>query len=221
MDKKKAISIITKAAKLYHDNLEDQKVLFIYGVPANVNKQIVQGAKEIIELSFYEVAFHRSNFLHLTGVILNRETTKSAINFYEKCIDGRLSEDDFMLSKDGTTEQKLDVIENMMNIKKVAAMIGDFTDHGPKLFSEKVAGNVCACMGFVSDKYTQLNVPNTLLKKDIRDVSSKPQQKIYAILSKKYTDEKYSVFDKCDKVLELSKVSGILNYADLESETIK
>lgn len=29
MDKKKAISVITKAAKLYHENLEDQKVLFV------------------------------------------------------------------------------------------------------------------------------------------------------------------------------------------------
>ena len=38
MDKKKAISIITKAAKAYHDNLEDRKVAFIYGVPANVIK---------------------------------------------------------------------------------------------------------------------------------------------------------------------------------------
>ena len=43
---------------------------------------------------FYEVVFHRSNFLHLTGVIINKETTASSINFYEKCIDGRLSEDD-------------------------------------------------------------------------------------------------------------------------------
>ena len=28
MDKKRVISIITKAAKSYHENLEDQKVLF-------------------------------------------------------------------------------------------------------------------------------------------------------------------------------------------------
>jgi len=119
-------------------------VLFVYGVPATINKQIAQKAEIITDLQFYEVVFHRSNFLHLTGVIINKETTASSINFYEKCIDGRLSEDDFMLSRDGTTEQKLDVIESMMNLKKVASMIGEFTDHGPKLYSEKVAGNVCA-----------------------------------------------------------------------------
>lgn len=32
MDKRKAIQIITKAADLYHTNLEDQKILFLYGV---------------------------------------------------------------------------------------------------------------------------------------------------------------------------------------------
>ena len=94
-------------------------------------------------------------------------------------------------------------------------MIGEFTDKGPKLYSEKVAGNVCACMGFVTDGYTKLNVPNTLLKKDIRDISSKPHQKIYAIMSKKYTDEKYSIVEKCDKNLELSMVCGIHDYADI------
>ena len=57
-----------------------------------------------------------------------------------------------------------------MLIKKNATMIGEFTDRGPKLFTEKAAGNVCGCIGFVQDKNTKLNVPNTLLKKDIRDV---------------------------------------------------
>ena len=45
MDKKKALSIITKAAKLYHENLEDQKVLFIYGIPSDVNRQLSQNVK--------------------------------------------------------------------------------------------------------------------------------------------------------------------------------
>ena len=35
------------------------------------------------------------------------------------------------------TEQKLDVIESMMNLKKVASMLGEFTDRGPKLKCDK------------------------------------------------------------------------------------
>ncbi len=118
MDKKKAIAIITRAAKLYHDRLEDQKVLFIYGVPAIISKQINDNKDIITDIHYYEVVFRRTNFLHLTGVTLNKETTKSSINFYEKCLAGRLSEKDFSFAKDGSTEQKLAVLEDMMNIKK-------------------------------------------------------------------------------------------------------
>ena len=117
----------------------------------------------------YEVAFHRYNFLHLTGVRLNKKTTASAIHFYQKCLDKRLTENDFSFAKDGSTGQKLDILERMMLIKKNVTMIGEFTDRGPKLFTEKAAGNVCGCIGFVQDKNTKLNVPNTLLKKDIRE----------------------------------------------------
>ena len=150
--------------------------------------------------------FHRSNFLHLTGLKLNKKKVSSAINFYSKCLDGRLSEDDFVLSKDGSTVQKLEVLADMMNIKKSASMIGDFTDAGPKLYSEKIAGNIYACMGFICDKYSNLNVPNTLLKKDIRAVSSKPQKKIYAVFSKGYSEEEYTTIEKCDKSIEIEKI---------------
>lgn len=33
MNKKQAIQIITRAVESYRDNLEDQKVLFLYGIP--------------------------------------------------------------------------------------------------------------------------------------------------------------------------------------------
>ncbi len=153
----------------------------------------------------YEVAFHRYNFLHLTGVRLNKKETASAIHFYQKCLDKRLTENDFSLAKDGSTGQKIDILERMMLIKKNATMIGEFTDRGPKLFTEKAAGNVCGCIGFVQDKNTKLNVPNTLLKKDIRDVTAQPTYKVFAVISKHYTDDKYSHFEKIDKSLDLKE----------------
>lgn len=206
MDKKKVISVVTKAAKIYHDKLEDQKVMFVFGVPTEVRKQIESNQSVINSLEFYEVAFHGANFLHLTGLKMNKAEVETSKHFYSKCLDGRLSAKDFFMAKDGSTVQKLDVLENMMNIKTTASMIGDFTDAGVKLYSEKVAGNVFVCMGFVEDGYTKLNVPNTLLKKDIRTMASKPQKKIYAVLSKRYDEEKYTQIDKCDKALELKKV---------------
>ncbi|MDD7349163.1 MAG: PBECR4 domain-containing protein [Clostridiales bacterium] len=40
------------------------------------------------------------------------------MHFYEKCIKKRLTENDFSLAKNGSTVQKLDVLENMMLLKK-------------------------------------------------------------------------------------------------------
>lgn len=206
MDKRKAIQIMTKAADLYQKNLEDQKILFLYGIPSQIKKQLQTEEKRISAIKGYEVVFHRYNFLHLTGVKINTSLVASAIHFYEKCLDRRLNEDDFSFSRDGSTGQKLDILESMMQIKRNVTMIGNFTDRGPKLYSEKAAGNVCACIGFVKDRNTRLNVPNTLLKKDIRDVIASPVQKVYAVISKGYTEEKYSVLEKADKNLHLTEV---------------
>lgn len=206
MDKRKAIQIMTKAADLYQENLEDQKILFLYGIPSQVKKQLQTEEKRISAIKGYEVAFHRYNFLHLTGVKINTSLVASAIHFYEKCLNRRLNEDDFSFSRDGSTGQKLDILESMMQIKRNVTMIGDFADRGPKLYSEKAAGSICACIGFVKDWNTRLNVPNTLLKKDIRDVTASPVQKVYAVIAKGYTEEKYSVLEKVDKNLNLTGV---------------
>ncbi len=205
MDKRRAIQIITKAAAEYQRELEDQKLLFLYGTASEVRKHLQAGETRLISIKSYEVTFHRHNFQHLTGVRVNSREIKSAIHFYEKCLAKRLTENDFSFAGDGSTVQKLGILENMMQIKHNAAMIGDFTDRGPKLYTEKVAGGVCGCIGFVNDKNTGLNVPNTLLKKDIRDVTASPVQKIYAVFSKSYMAEKYSVLEKADKSIDLRK----------------
>ena len=102
MDKRRAIQIMTKAAQLYKEHLEDQKVLFLYGLPKEVNKQLQESNKILSSVQGYEVVFHRYNFLHLTGVRLNKKETASAIHFYQKCLDKRLTENDFVFAKDGS-----------------------------------------------------------------------------------------------------------------------
>lgn len=109
MDKRRAIKIMAKSAGLYHLNLEDQKILFLYGMPPEVKKQLNTEGSRLIAVKSYEVVFHRYNFLHLTGVKANSTGVDSAIHFYEKCLANRLTENDFDFAKDGSTVQKLDV----------------------------------------------------------------------------------------------------------------
>lgn len=81
MDKRRAIQVMTRAAALYHANLEDQKVIFLYGVPTEVRKQLQAKSGKLFSIKGYEVAFHRYNFLHLTGVRPNSSSVASAIHF--------------------------------------------------------------------------------------------------------------------------------------------
>ena len=86
---------MAKSARLYHLNLEDQKVLFLYGVPSEVKGQLQTERNLLSAIKSYEAVFHRYNFLHLTGVRVNDSRVGSAIHFYEKCLASRLTEDDF------------------------------------------------------------------------------------------------------------------------------
>lgn len=205
MNKQKAIRTIVNAAKLYNKHLEGQKVLFLYGIPSEVKGQLANSTT-LSTIHSYEVVFNKNNFLHLTGIRLNKDTVESPNHFYAKCLDNRLTENDFTFAKDGSTKQKLDILESIMKIKQNANMIGDFTDRGIKLYTQKVAGGTYGCIGFVTDVRTKLNVPNTLLKKDIRDVTKRPANKIFAIMSKPYTSDKYCKLDKIDKCIDLSLI---------------
>lgn len=90
MDKRRANQIMAKSAGLYRLNLEDQKILFLYGVASEVRKQLNSEGNRLMDIKSYEVAFHRYNFLHLTGVKANNSGVDSAIHFYEKCLANRL-----------------------------------------------------------------------------------------------------------------------------------
>jgi hypothetical protein len=57
----------------------------------------------------------------------------------------------------------------------------------------------------VQDRNTKLNVPNTLLKKDIRDVTAQHNYKVFAVISKRYRDDKYSHIAKLDKNIDLKE----------------
>lgn len=152
MEKREALEKIVKCAKMYKNNLAGRVLLFIC-----VDKE---GNKESIE--FY---FDGSNFLHLTGCRAKDGLTAKL--FYKKSLSGKLSLDDFELASDGTTALKLQVLPFLMEKNLSAKMIGDYDRRQPRLYTDKLAGNIRGCLGFkevASGKF----VPNTVLNVDIR-----------------------------------------------------
>lgn len=167
--KEKAIKIITTCAKIYDKELCNRCLLFVC---ADKHKNV----------SYMEFTFKERNFLHLTGVCLvNKTKTEtgnfsadekiniSAVEFYEKCLSGKLSPKDFEFSEEGTTQLKLDVLPYVLTKNLSANMIGDFNSNRPKLYTQKLVGGSKACIGFVLDEKKNLYVPNTILNCDLRD----------------------------------------------------
>lgn len=184
-NKNSALSIIFKAADEYEKNLRDNNLMFVC---QDKHKRI----------SFFEVEFNASNFLHLTGVKISSHFKKNlnsnnefANKFYEKCLKRRLSVKDFYFAVDGTTQLKLDVLPALMKKNLSANSIGDLDAYTFKLYTEKIAGSTKGCMGFVTDQEVNKNIPNTVLKTDPRYLSKTPLR-IIVTYRKKKSDTQYS-----------------------------
>jgi len=151
--KAEAVKLIRDCAILYSKNLANKNVLFITS-----HDGITSG---------FEAQFMPQNYMHLTGV----SSRLKSVLFYQSAINNRLSVNDITLSPDGKTEQKLDVLPQLMNIHILARMIGDYDNHRPLLVADRFAGTVAMAMGFVRIN-NGLYVPSTSLKMDVRDITT-------------------------------------------------
>jgi len=184
MTKLEALRIIHSSAKSYNENLVNRNVLFI---------SLNNGKAELFEASFLP-----RNFLHLTGVCTELNSTA----FYSMARRDRLSSKHIDFASDGTTEKKLDVLKALMNIHITARMLGDYDYSQRFLVTDKLAGTVTSAMGFRKDG--EYYVPNTSLKTDVRVVSKRPVQRIVATFIKRFDDEIYSDLMYLAKDISLS-----------------
>lgn len=175
MDKKDALQIIIRCAKEYSNNLENKHILFLY---SDKNKCT----------HFFEAVFLPRHFQHFTGTKYNRKIIGSSIDFYNLCLKNRLSLDGFEMSKDGTTQMKLQALPALMRIHKTSKMIGDYNGMKPKIYIEKVSGGVTSCMGFV--KEGNFYSPNTVIKQDIREITTETMR-VIAVFTKNIENKLY------------------------------
>lgn len=155
--KSEAIKIIVACAEKYCVELENRSLLFLC---LDKNKHLVA----------HEFFFNGYNFMHLTGVKVSSSQDQMSANlFYEKCLSHKLSPNDFEFAEDGTTILKLQVLPTLMDKRLSASMIGNFDSNRPRLYTDKLAGSVKACMGFIMDGSNGQYVPNTVLQEDIRN----------------------------------------------------
>ena len=166
------VRIIQRCALLYKTNLSGKNVLFVATHENNA--------------AFFETLFTPQNFMHLTGV----KSRLSSDQFFSAAANNRLSVRDILLPNDGAVELKMDVLPQLMNIHTNARMVGDYDNLKPLLITNKLTGTVTMAMGFVNVK--DFYIPNTALKKDIREITTgAARRKVLAIFVKNKRDAKY------------------------------
>lgn len=189
MTKKEIISIISKCAHLYADNLCNKQLALIF----------LDNTKQI---RFLEITFRSNNFLHFTGVKTSKHI--KANKFYTDALEHRLKESNICLKDKRTAEMKLQILADMMKLPYSARMIGDYTGPRVELYTEKITGTISYSLGLIKSHHTY--IPNTILKEDIRNITPKPPGKILAILRKELSQNKYSEITYQSKTLPLPKI---------------
>ena len=212
-------NVISKCLKDYDKNLKNKNVMFI-----------VENKERVI--SKVEVYFPKSCYYHLTGINLYNKNGKqvNSYQFYDLIHSERLNLQKYVIKrKDRTTDLKLEVLPQLMRIDRIANMVGNFSNDNLFLQTEKIAGNINACMGFIKSSQLHTYIPNTVLKKDIRDITNN-RGKIIAIFKKDrieksyknitYLKQAYQVIDIL-KNKELNKAIGIENMYSIDKNIQK
>lgn len=187
-DKKKAIDVIVNAADNYKKYLQDKVFLIVYLENA-VTKTV-------------QVEFRDNHFLHLTGVC----TKLSAKRFYEKCINCKLSVEDFELDKRGKTQQKLMVLPFLHELLYHNCMIGNFINSGICIRADYFIGNTKAILSVGFRYGKRVDFPVTLYKEDVRKLSQ-PTNKVFAIFVRAYNQQRYTECTYLSKGQEIDKFS--------------
>lgn len=181
MNKEEALKIILDSAKSYSENFINCNLLF---VACDKHKKV----------SFLETTFYSSNFLHLTGIEPSSKYFDKASMFFQDCLDNIVTVDDFNFDKEGQSHLKLQVLKAATSKGMSAKMYGEYNAFilHELLNTEKLIGNNNLCLGFVKAKESNnIYVPNTLLKKDIRDLTGS-YKRIIATYKKSIKDVKYN-----------------------------
>lgn len=195
------LNTVYKCLKDYDQNLKNKKIMFVVEMK---DKNLI---KE-------EVYFPKSSYCHLTGVIIldcNGRKLNS-FEFYNLVKKGTITINKYkIISRNNTMDLKLQVLPQLMKIDRMATMIGDFNNSNLYLQTKKIIGNVNTCMGFIKDSKSNLYIPNTTLKSDIRDITENTN-KIVAILKK---DANKILYDEMTYLKQNYKVADILKNEEI------
>lgn len=140
---------------------------------------------------YYIIQAEKDNFLHLTGV----STSLSAVDFFDKAMDGTLAESDIQLITHGKSEKdsKGTIRQKIKNLTSITAVVGrscmvqeDFKRNA--VLCTFASANAQCTVGFIATP--KLARPKSLLYGNVVDPTQSAPIKL--ALAKARSDQKYS-----------------------------
>lgn len=194
--KEEARRKVLNCAKQYQQKLLNKKLLIIY-----------RERKDNV-IRYIEVVFLARNYQHLTGLELvddeGNVIHNQSMNFFRKCIDNKLSINEFQFKKDGTTHLKLLALPVLMDVTKITKITGDYNNVRPYLYVDKVMGGVNFCLGLSKEENDY--VPSSALLEDIKKLTEAPSQ-VLAIMEKRTDETTYATVKHVAKGLNLNNIT--------------
>ena len=172
--KQEILKIILSVAREYDAKLNDKHFKIVYQNGKNIKETVV--------------GFRDMNFLHLTGLL----TKLSAQQFYQACINGKLSERDFEVDNKGKVQQKIAVLPYLPKLLYGKCMIGDFINSGIMIRADYFVGDTRAIISVGFKEGKTLDIPVTLYNEDVRKLSH-PTCKVLEIKCKQFNETEYNM----------------------------
>lgn len=152
-------------ANQFKENVKSQLIVAAQSYFFLLDKNVLLKSKQFKNRKIYRLAFTKSNFLHLSGVL----TTLEPAVFYEKCLNGQIECDDFSYNE---YKNKNTIKSKMKNLVHIDLLFKS------KIFvQEDFIKNCVVCKIATSDGKCTLGFtggegklhPNTLLKNNHLD----------------------------------------------------
>ena len=140
--------------------------------------------------SYYEISAHKGNYLHLTGV----STALSADEFFDKCLNGTLTEDDFTLGGSSRNEKtaKGAIRDKIRSLPFMPSVIGPGSLVEEDFKKNRVSCSFASSDGLITMGFIALSqaLPMTLLRGN--ELDHHKAQPVRVVLSKKSDEVLYS-----------------------------
>lgn len=175
-----------------------------------IDKEYLIFSSKLSEAPYHILTGKAENYLHLTGV----DTALSKIQFYRKCVQGKIGEQDIQCGTSGSLRRSFirDKRAVLPEMKKILTFPNLFIEESfsrNRIYSKLATTNLKSTLGFVEGDKGKL-IPNTLLKGQKLSSASLP---VELVLSMPKNSDKFTTIEQgsLQSIRQMSQIIPLLS----------